>query len=437
MIGYNDAVLAPQRPPPKANQGIKTMTRHSHPKRLLSCLIATVACSASATALADFIDDGTASLELRNMYMNRDFRQTGGGETQEDWGQGFTLRYKSGFTDGSVGFGVDALAQLGVKLDSGKGRSGTGVLAVDRDGTPADDYSELGLTAKARLSNSTLFLGTLQPTLPVAQYNDTRLLSSTYSGGMVNSKEIQDLDFNAGRITKANYRDSSNRDDIGYASADSDHFDFAGGAYAITPQLTASYYYGDLADIYKQHFVGLVHVLPLSDSMSLRTDLRYFKSTDNGNRLAGKIDNDFFNGMLSLSSGAHKFSGALQRLSGDGNFPFLRGGDPYSVNLVTFNTFTKAETDAWQLRYDFNFAELGIPGLAFMTRYTSGRNIEQGAVRDGREWERDSDLVYTLQEGTLKGLNIRLRNVTFRSGDGLKTDVDENRLIVGYTLPLW
>jgi hypothetical protein len=319
-------------------------------------------------------------------------------------------------------------------LDHGDGLGQPGLVQQvleDRLERPSD------LTRDDILDNITLFLGTLQPTLPVVQYNDTRLLSSTYSGGMLNSKKIQGLDFNAGRLTKANFRDSSNRDEIGYAGADSDHFDFAGGAYAITPQLTASYYYGDLADIYKQHFVGLVHVLPLSDSMSLRTDLRYFKSTDNGNRLAGKIDNDFFNGMLSLSSGAHKFSGALQRLSGDGNFPFLRGGDPYSVNLVTFNTFTKAETDAWQLRYDFNFAELGIPGLAFMTRYTSGRNIEQGAVRDGREWERDSDLVYTLQEGTLKGLNIRLRNVTFRSGDGLKTDVDENRLIVGYTLPLW
>jgi hypothetical protein len=58
-------------------------------------------------------------------------------------------------------------------------------------------------------------------------------------------------------------------------------------------------------------------------------------------------------------------------------------------------------------------------------------------VQDGREWERDTDLVYTFQDGSLKGLNIRLRNATFRSGDGLRTDVDENRLIIGYTLPLF
>jgi hypothetical protein len=32
---------------------------------------------------------------------------------------------------------------------------------------------------------------------------------------------------------------------------------------------------------------------------------------------------------------------------------------------------------------------------------------------------------------------LRWRNVTFRSGNGLTNAVDENRLIVGYTLALW
>ena len=75
--------------------------------------------------------------------------------------------------------------------------------------------------------------------------------------------------------------------------------------------------------------------------------------------------------------------------------------------------------------------------VPIMAMVGGGVDAAQGAVRDGREWERDSDLVYTFQDGSLKGLNIRMRNVTFRSGDGLKTDINENRLIVGYTLPLW
>ncbi|MNC73553.1 Porin-like protein NicP precursor [compost metagenome] len=89
------------------------------------------------------------------------------------------------------------------------------------------------------------------------------------------------------------------------------------------------------------------------------------------------------------------------------------------------------------MRYDYDFASFGVPGLAFMTRYVNASNIEVGrAVTDGSEWERDTDVVYTLQSGSLKGLRFHARNTTFRAGDGLTGDVDENRLIVSYTLPL-
>lgn len=410
-------------------------------KRNVICsLTASLAAASTGFADAGLIDESKASIDLRNMYMNRDFRNENGSPTQEDWGQGFTLRMQSGFTEGEVGFGVDAIAQLGLKLDSTPGNSGTGVLAVNRDGVAEDDWSELGLTAKARLANTTLRLGTLQPVLPVVMFNDTRLLASNFTGAMVSSLgDIDGLQLNAGRLTEVNQRNSSSRDDMAfvYNNAESDHFDFAGGSYDISKELTASYYYGELDNVYKQHFLGLVNTLPLSDRLSLRTDLRYFQNKDSGNALGGKIDNDALMGMVTLSAGGHKFTGAYQRMSGDGNFPFLSGGDPYSVNLVTYNTFGKQETDAWQLRYDYDFAALGVPGLSFMTRYVKGTDIEAGGVTGGTEWERDTDLAYVVQSGALKGFNVRLRNVSFRSGDGLTTDINENRLILGYTVPLW
>ncbi|MCY1535095.1 Porin-like protein NicP [compost metagenome] len=72
-----------------------------------------------------------------------------------------------------------------------------------------------------------------------------------------------------------------------------------------------------------------------------------------------------------------------------------------------------------------------------MTRYVDGRNARTASGDDGEEWERDSDLAYVVQSGPLKGVSLRWRNVTFRSGNGLTTDLDENRLILGYTLALW
>nr|WP_244158182.1 OprD family porin [Pseudomonas flavescens] len=390
-------------------------------------------------ASAAFLEDSKASLEARNVYLNRDFRQSGAPQAKtEEWAQGFTARVASGFTEGTLGVGLDAMAQLGVKLDSSADRRGSGLLPFDpASGEPVDDYSELGLTAKLRAFDNVVRLGTLQPLLPVVTYNDTRLLSSSFQGGLLTSTAIDGLTFNGGRLTRANLRDSSSRDDIGYAGASSDAFDFAGASYAFTPQLTASYYYGRLEDIYRQQFFGLVHDQTLGGGFALRSDIRYFDSRGHGQERAGGIDNRNFNGMLSISHGGHRVGAGWQRMSGDSAFPFLNGGDPYSVNLVTFNTFTRAGTDAWQLRYDYDFAALGIPGLSFMTRYVDGRNATTASGDDGEEWERDTDLAYVVQSGRLKGMSLRWRNVTFRSGGGLSTDLDENRLILGYTLALW
>ncbi|WP_241357407.1 OprD family outer membrane porin, partial [Escherichia coli] len=53
---------------------------------------------------------------------------------------------------------------------------------------------------------------------------------------------------------------------------------------------------------------------------------------------------------------------------------------------------------SWQLRYDYDFAGLGLPGLNLMTRYVQGRDIDRGAGRaDDSEWERNTDLSYVIQ----------------------------------------
>lgn len=390
-------------------------------------------------ALADFIGDSHARLDLRNHYINRDFRQHNAPQAKaEEWGQGFTARVESGFTDGPVGVGLDAMGQLGIKLDSSPDRRNTGLLPFGPNShEPVDDYSELGLTGKLRVSKSTLRMGTLQPMLPVVMYNDTRLLSSTFQGGQLTSQDIGNLTLNAGRLDKVNLRDSSGRDDMGLGAATSDHLDFAGGSYAITPQTSVSYYYGKLEDIYRQQFVGLVDTRPLGEGLSLRSDLRYFDSRNDGAERAGNIDNRNFNAMFTLGVKSHKFTATWQQMSGDSAFPFVNGGDPFTVNLVTFNTFTRAGLDSWQVRYDYDFVGLGIPGLSFMTRYTDGRHAETATVSNGRERERDSDLTYVIQSGPFKDVSLRWRNVTFRSGNGLTNAVDENRLIIGYTLALW
>lgn len=399
---------------------------------------------------ADFIKDSKASLELRNFYFNRDHRQGGDRHAKpsknEEWAQGFLFRFESGYTEGTVGFGLDAMGLLGLKLDSSPDRSGSGLLKRSRhDQRAHDEYGELGVTAKVRVSKSTLKLGTLEPRLPVVMRHDSRILPQTFAGGILNSQEIDGLNIDIGRLKKVNQRDSSDNEDmtintagkrhidLSRAPSGTDQFDIAGASYEWTKNLKTSYYFGKLDDFYKQHYLNLVHVWPFAANQSIKSDIRWARSLDDGKT---NVDNRAFNAMFTYKLNNHGFSAAYQKMSGDTGFAYINGTDPFLVNFVQVSDFGNKDEKSWQVRYDYNFADLGLPGLTFLTRYLSGDNIDLGAgQKHGKEWERDIDITYVVQSGPLKNVSLRWRNAMVRTN--YSKDYDENRLIIGYTLPLW
>ncbi|AWM60737.1 OprD family porin [Pseudomonas songnenensis] len=417
-------------------------------RTVLSASIAAIALGASNVASAAFIEDSKAAVELRNFYMNRDFRQSGATQSKaEEWAQGFILKMESGYTEGPVGFGLDAVGLLGVKLDSSPDRTGTGLLQRDRNAPnrAQDDYGSAGLTAKAKLSATTLHVGTLQPVVPVLMRNDSRLLPQTYRGAWLQSKEVSGLTLDLGKLDRVNQRDSSDNEEMtvfngglrnitfGSGGTTSDEFLFAGGRYDWSPQLVTSYYYGGLDGIYDQHNFNLVHVLPLGDKQSFKTDLRYVRSTDDG---GSNVDNDAFGALFTYKLGGHGFTGGYQQMRGDTGFAYVAGGDNALINLLQINDFGNEDERSWQVRYDYDFAAMGIPGLTLMTRYVSGDNVDRGAgASEGKTWERNTDIAYVIQSGPLKNLGLKLRNATTRSN--FQNDLDENRVIVSYSLPLW
>ena len=417
-------------------------------RTVLSASIAAIALGASNVASAAFIEDSKAAVELRNFYMNRDFRQSGATQSKaEEWAQGFILKMESGYTQGPVGFGLDAVGLLGVKLDSSPDRTGTGILQRDRNAPnrAQDDYGSAGLTAKAKLSATTLHVGTLQPVLPVLMRNDSRLLPQTYRGAWLQSKEVSGLTLDLGKLDRVNQRDSSDNEEMtvfnggrrnitfGSGGTTSDEFLFAGGRYDWSPQLATSYYYGGLDGIYDQHNFNLIHVLPLGDKQSFKTDLRFVRSSDDG---GSNVDNDAFGALFTYRHGGHGFTGGYQHMRGDTGFAYVAGGDNALINLLQINDFGNEDERSWQVRYDYDFAAMGIPGLTLMTRYVSGDNVDRGAgASEGKTWERNTDIAYVIQSGPLKNLGLKLRNATTRSN--FQSDMDENRVIVSYSLPLW
>jgi hypothetical protein len=131
----------------------------------------------------------------------------------------------------------------------------------------------------------------------------------------------------------------------------------------------------------------------------------------------------------------HSVGLAYQRMDGKTGFPHLAGTDSFLVNYVMISPdFANPEERSWQARYDYDFAAAGLPGLTFMTRYLKGDNFDRGA-EEGTEWERNTDIAYTIQSGSLKNLELKWRNGSYRSNGG--NEIDQNRVIVSYTLPLF
>lgn len=433
--------------------------RHFAPASLLA-----LACApAGATG---FIEDSKATLQLRNVYYSQDIRNQDAPSARE-WGQGFLLNLQSGYTEGPVGFGLDAEAFYGLRLDGG-GRAGKAGIArtpgamfpLERDGRAADDFGRLGLTGKLRVSRSVLQLGTLKPRMPVLTHTD-RLALQTFEGGQLTVGEIDKLTLVGGLLEHSAERNSSDSD-TGLAIAGaldgeaSNQFVFAGADYRITPHLTAQYYYGNLEDFYAQHFVGLVHTWTLPAG-SLKTDLRYFDSRSDGKNAsrggraegyrsagywragdpdAGEVDNRVASALLTYSLNGHALGLGYQTVSGESDFPHINQGAGRTVYLITnaqVGKFLSAGQDTWVASYAYDFAQIGVAGLKASLAYYTGDGID-AADGSHREWERNLRVDYVLPSGALKGLGITWRNAVLRGND--QRDQDENQLILAYTLPL-
>ena len=402
-------------------------------RTLYTVLLAPAFFSVEAALADGFLADSKLRLEARNFYYNGDFRDGTGASKREEWAQGFLLNYESGYTEGLIGFGADALIFAGYQLDSSPDRSGSGLLPKRASGEAAPEYAKAGYGAKLKLSKTSLRYGMSLPKVPVLQYNNSRLLPQTFQGWQINSTDVERLTLNLARFDKTITPDSTDLRDITLAAKDGRYratgiggdYRYGGGTYKLTPELSATYYVGELDDVYRQQYFGLVHNGRVGNG-TLTTDLRAYTASDVGAAKAGEVDNRAYAAALSYSfDTGHSVMAAWQLMAGDTGFPYIN--NPYLPNYVQYHDFGSAGERSLQLRYGYDFAALGIPGLSFFTAYIKGDHLKKVGAES--EWERDIDVNYAFQ-GQLKGFSVRVRNATYRSDDA--RNIDETRLIASY-----
>ncbi|WP_460416454.1 OprD family porin [Pseudomonas sp. microsymbiont 2] len=394
-----------------------------------------------------FVEDSKLNVKTRMLYFSRDFRnnerdEDGNRQSRvEETGLGFLGTFESGFTQGTVGVGIDAIGMLGLKLDSGKGRAGTGLFPQGSDGRSQDDYSEGGAAIKFRVSDTVLKVGNQFTALPVFATDDSRLLPEVAEGALITSNEIKGLTLHAGRFTGMNAQAQTYRDSLHLTEAD-----VVGGTYAFTDSLSTSLYYSKVEDYWRKYYANVNWALPISDKQGLVFDFNIYDTKSDGAAKVkafdgDKLDNRAFSLSAAYNIGAHTFTLAYQKVTGDGDYAYGvdGGGTVFLANSIARSDFNAEDEKSWQARYDLNFAEFGIPGLTFMTRYARGSDANVAGTNNGKEWERDIDIKYVLQEGPAKDLSFRVRQATYRSADGVyygSPSLDELRLIVEYPLSI-
>ena len=293
----------------------------------LSCLALAVAAAGSQLAVAGqaeskgFVDDSALKLLNRNYYFNRDFKNQPGSQSYREEAHGVMAEFASGFTQGPVGFGVDAYGYLGIKLDSGRGRAGTGLLPISDEGRAQDEYGEAGGAAKLRISKTTLKYGEMRTEAPVFATAHSRLLPETATGFHIASGEIEGLALEAGHFTAYNNRNSTNSDEelyLNYGSGEvGKTIDFAGGSYAVSDDLSVALYASRFEDTWNQYYGNLNYTLGISEGQSLNVDFNLYRTGDTGDALQGDISNTTYSLAATYALGSHSILLAYQRVDGD------------------------------------------------------------------------------------------------------------------------
>ncbi|OLS61226.1 OprD family porin [Pseudomonas putida] len=416
----------------------------------LGLMVATQAMANDQAESKGFVEDSTANVLLRNGFMNRDKKHDT--NDQRQWGQAAIAKFSSGFTQGTVGVGVDAFGLYAVRLDGGSGHNeGGGIDFFKRgdSGNAQHDIARGGAAVKFRVSNTVLKYGDQMPSLPVLQYDDARLLPESFTGTSINSKEIEGLELNAGRYTREARKSTEQRD------TDLKSINVFGGSYKFMPNLTASLYTSDVEDVLKKHYLGVNYVHAIAKDQSLTLDFNGYKS-DIDKKYVQKASltgdsNTIWSLAATYAFGPHSFTLAHQRSTGSTGYQYGwyqngagvgDGGSTIYLANSYWSDFNAEDERSWQVAYGLDFGAFGVPGLTYNIAYVRGDNINTHGYGEGTEREIFNQVKYVVQEGPAKDLSLKLRGSWLRTSEsvrlnGYNDDGNEVRIFVEYPISIF
>lgn len=391
-----------------------------------------------------FVEDAEGSVLFRTGYINRDKKNVAAGSDNSSAAQSAIVELKSGFTQGVVGFGVNAVGDASFKLGSNK-HAGNGMIPRNDDGSVYDHWARGGASVKARMSNTTVEYGTQVLDLPVLASNTARMVPEYFTGVLATSREIDGLELIAGKFTKNQYSDQISTD-----SNDLDRAVVWGAKYKVNDQLNASYYGLDSKNALERHYVNANYALPLANKDTLTFDFSGYHTTfeegsiSNAGPLAQEKSNSIWGLSGTYNTGAHNVMLAYQQNTGSIGYDYGNNADGAQSIYVPnsyLSDFVGNHEKSAQVQYSYNFADQGLAGLNWTTAFVYGWDIKTPTKDDAQEREFFNQVKYTVQSGFAKDVNLRVRHSYYRAdqayNDVYMADTNEWRLFLDIPVKLF
>ncbi|MGA4632711.1 OprD family outer membrane porin [Pseudomonas solani] len=416
-----------------------------------------------------FIEGQSLSLSTRNFAAREQMKDSFGFTIPKDdgpqrthsrraWVQGTQLKYSSGYTEGTIGFGLDVAAFNAINLERGKGRIGGGGnrTLADSNGHGQEEWSKLGVAnVRLRASNTELKAGRFLVDTPVLSYIDNRALPSSFTGYAVTSEEFDGLALQAGSFRRASPRtgagDEAFTTEYGTREVTGEHMHYLGGNYKPLDNLEVAVYAGRFEDVWDQYYLSVAHDLGDRETLSLRTAFNGYRTRDTGDRKAGYIDNDTFSLAFTLAHQAHALTLAWQQVDGNEYFDYIHETAAIYLANSLLSDYNSPNEKSAQIRYETDWSYFGIPGFSTTAWYAKGWDIdgthydgdrngaygnyaEVRAMDDERHREYGLMAAYKVQSGTIKDSTFK---VTYMSHKASKQQIDGsvNELRIVSTFP--
>lgn len=420
---------------------------------LISAAIISSAQASEQSEAKGFVEDANGSILFRTGYISRDKKN--GVDDTSSFAQTAIVNIDSGFTPGIVGFGVgvvgDGSFKIGENNNAGNNMIPRETLnGKENSGDAYDHWARGGGNVKARFSNTTVRYGTQVLDLPVLASNTARLVPEYFTGTLLTSHEIKDLEVIAGKFTKNQYSDQVNTD-----GRRLDRAIVWGGKYKFDDNLNASYYGLDSKDKLERHYVNVNYKQPLANDSSLTYDFSgYHTKFDEGASTYSQTTDDLSNRKNNIwaistayNTGPHNIMVAYQQNSGNVGYDYgenADGGQSIYLPNSYLSDFIGNDEKSAQIQYSLDFGKLGVlPGLNWTTAFVYGWDIKvKGLTDDAEEREFFNQVKYTVQSGFAKDASLRIRNSYYRASDAYQTnayigDTNEWRIFLDIPVKLF